>query len=429
MKRRAILPAVAATTVLLTTAALAVAPASAAVPTCFGEPATIVGTRGDDVLKGTDGRDVIAGLRGNDVIRGRAGNDLLCGGAGIDYLYGGSGRDKLSGDEGYYNEFEPGPGNDYVDGGPGPFDDINYFESSGPIDASLADGVATGEGTDTIENVEQIIGSLYDDILEGDDGPNWLIGMDGDDQLVGLGGDDDFAPGPGDDAMDGGEGTDFADYYMWNAVVLGQPLEGPVTVDFPSGTATGEGNDTLTGIEGASGSLGDDTMIGDAEDNTFAYLFEGDDTVDAGDGDDVVDGGEGVDDLDGGGGTDTLSFADSSAGITADLAEPSDSDGDVLAGFEDVEGSLFDDTISGDDGPNRITGLDGDDVLAGLGGDDALIGDDGADSANGGLGSDECDAETETACEAEPDARRTVIRLQVARQTLLTRTEGRRRDD
>ena len=42
--------------------------AAEAVPMCFGMPATIVGTAGDDTLTGTPGDDVIVGLEGTDVI-------------------------------------------------------------------------------------------------------------------------------------------------------------------------------------------------------------------------------------------------------------------------------------------------------------------------------------------------------------------------
>ncbi|MFC6287885.1 calcium-binding protein [Nocardioides sp. GCM10027113] len=63
--------------------------------TCEGEPATITGTDGDDLLVGTPGRDVVAGLAGDDTIRGRGGDDLLCGGDGADVLRGGAGRDSL----------------------------------------------------------------------------------------------------------------------------------------------------------------------------------------------------------------------------------------------------------------------------------------------------------------------------------------------
>jgi hypothetical protein len=43
--------------------------ASAAVPTCHGRTATMVGTSAGDVLDGTSGTDVIVGLGGNDTIQ------------------------------------------------------------------------------------------------------------------------------------------------------------------------------------------------------------------------------------------------------------------------------------------------------------------------------------------------------------------------
>ena len=67
---------------------------------CFGLPATIVGTGGDDVLVGTAGPDVISGLGGNDIIRGLGGDDRICGGNGDDLLAGGGGDDQLRGGDG-----------------------------------------------------------------------------------------------------------------------------------------------------------------------------------------------------------------------------------------------------------------------------------------------------------------------------------------
>jgi Ca2+-binding RTX toxin-like protein len=46
--------------------------AAAGKVTCQGQVATIVGTKGHDVIYGTNGPDVIAGLGGNDVINGLA---------------------------------------------------------------------------------------------------------------------------------------------------------------------------------------------------------------------------------------------------------------------------------------------------------------------------------------------------------------------
>ncbi len=86
------------------------------VPSCFGQPATLVGTEGDDTLVGTSGVDVIVGLGGNDFIKGRGANDLLCGGAGDDELRGDSGADQLDGGTGD-DLLRGGNGNDALDGG------------------------------------------------------------------------------------------------------------------------------------------------------------------------------------------------------------------------------------------------------------------------------------------------------------------------
>src|SRR5207249_11458563 len=51
--------------------------AAGAEPMCFGKPATILGTEGDDNLTGTAGADVIIGLGGNDTINGAGGGDLI----------------------------------------------------------------------------------------------------------------------------------------------------------------------------------------------------------------------------------------------------------------------------------------------------------------------------------------------------------------
>ncbi len=77
--------------------------------TCKGNPATIVGTSGNDVRNGTSGKDVMVGLGGNDKLSGHAGNDTLCGGSGKDTLLGQKGRDTLKG----------GPGKDKLKGGAG----------------------------------------------------------------------------------------------------------------------------------------------------------------------------------------------------------------------------------------------------------------------------------------------------------------------
>jgi len=76
-------------------AALRLVPLPAAPVTCFGKPATMMGSSGFDHLRGTSRSDVIVGLGGNDEIDGRGGNDLICGGADDDLIRGGHGDDSV----------------------------------------------------------------------------------------------------------------------------------------------------------------------------------------------------------------------------------------------------------------------------------------------------------------------------------------------
>ncbi len=418
MRAVVLIPALALLTAMLAT------PASAAAVRCFGERATIVGTAGADVLVGTNRGDVIAGRGGSDTIRGRGRNDLICGGrgddaiaggTGIDALFGEAGDDDLVGGGGPWDVIIPGAGNDTADatgGSPSNADELLYLDSPRGVVIDAAAGTATGFGNDTFTGFEWYIGSDHDDTITGTDADAFeiLFGAGGNDTLDGRGDDNGLAGGPGDDVLTGGPGFDIllehfmAEYYR-------QPLpEGPFVVNLMTQTFTGLGDDTISGIEGATGTQADDVMTGDAGDNEFTGLLGGADTVDAGAGDDTVDGGEGVDDLDGGPGSDFLGFRDYPTGITADLSTSTVSDGDAIASFENLIGSFFDDVLTGDAGPNEIEGGAGSDELSGLAGDDELWGDffgftegnSEPDTADGGEGTDICDAETETACESDP---------------------------
>jgi Ca2+-binding RTX toxin-like protein len=413
--------AVALSSVVAILAALAPVQASAAIVRCFGERATIVGTAHADKITGTDKSDVIAGLGGQDVIKGKGKDDLICAGPGADHVKGGKGEDLIFGEKGSdvlegnggeFNQVVPGPGNDVASGGPSGGDELIYLDATTGVTVDAGAGIATGWGNDEFSGFEWFAGSDSDDTLTGTDAPDlfeFIFGAGGNDVVDGGGGDINvLAGGDGDDTMIGGAGFDFlidffaSSYYDW-------PLPpGPMVVNLPGGTLTGNGNDTLSMIDGSQGSLLDDVMIGDGGHNEFTTLLDGDDTVDAGDGDDLVDGGEGADDLDGGAGVDELGNLDAEAGMTVDLSTAMDSHGDTLAGFEDVLGTFFDDTLTGDAGPNLIEGASGADTIAGLGGDDKLFGDfiDGfledVDSVDGGDGTDICEGETQTNCEEPP---------------------------
>jgi len=116
----------------------------------------------------------------------------------------------------------------------------------------------------------------------------------------------------------------------------------------------------------------------------ISYLFA--DTLTGNTGDNILEGGAGADTLDGSAGNDTASYAGSSAGVQVDLnagtAAGGDAAGDVLTSIENLIGSAFADTLTGDANVNSLNGGDGDDILAGLG---------DADTIDGGLGSDTSD--------------------------------------
>lgn len=93
-------------------------PVTPVVVTCRGQPATIVGTSGNDGIVGTPGRDVIAALEGNDKVSGLAGEDLVCGDSGNDTLKGGKGKDELLG-QGGKDKLRGGGAKDVCKGGKG----------------------------------------------------------------------------------------------------------------------------------------------------------------------------------------------------------------------------------------------------------------------------------------------------------------------
>ena len=214
------------------------------------------GKAGDDVLSAFDGEDRLDGGSGDDVLDGGAGDDVLTGGSGADVLRGGEGNDTV-----YYTGD--------IAGGTG-------------VNVSLADGTGTGadaEG-DTLEDVENVFGSAYDDTLTGDDRANILSGQAGDDTLSGGDGADTLIGGLGDNTLDGGEGQDIVDY---------SGSTSGVTVDLEAGTASHSGGtDTLSNIESVIGSDGDDVLTGNAFDNDFVGSL-GRDLIDGGDGTDTVD--------------------------------------------------------------------------------------------------------------------------------------------
>ena len=144
-------------------------------------------------------------------------------------------------------------------------------------------------------------------------------------------------------------------------------------------------------IENAEGGSGNDTIVGNVAANTL-WGNGGADTLIGGDGDDLLYGGSGGDRLEGGNGLDSVSYLEATARVVVDLASPllngGEASGDSYSSIEQVIGSNFDDSLSGDGAANGLGGFAGNDTLNGRGGNDVLVGGDGNDVLTGGAGAD-----------------------------------------
>jgi Ca2+-binding RTX toxin-like protein len=354
---------------------------------------------GTDTLSGFEeayagkGDDVVtAGDSGNQ-LEGNAGADTLMGGLGMDTLVGGVGNDSLSG----------GLGDDLVD----------FSQATGGMTVDLVAGVATGDGSDTLTQIEDVSTGVGSDVITGSAASNELSAGAGNDSISAGAGNDLLNGGAGNDTMNGGAGEDRVDY---------SSVTTNLVVDLGLGTATGDGTDTLSLIEGVSAGSGADKITGSDADNQLTggagndtlsgglgsddlvggtgadvlsggtgndvlYAGDGNDVVDAGEGDDLIIGGDGAgnDIYTGGAGIDTVKYASAKAAIVVNLSAAKDQAKSVgtvdaagigvdqLSGIENVIGGNYGDLLSGDANANVLSGALGNDTITGGAGADKFV--------------------------------------------------------
>ena len=151
-----------------------------------------------------------------------------------------------------------------------------------------------------------------------------------------------------------------------------------------------------------AGKSGADTILAGSADDTIDP-GPGDDVVTAGEGDDIIETApnDGADRLDGGDGvnfenrpaSDWIDYASRTEPVQIVVDDlPNDGEageGDLLTGFERMEGGQGDDRFTGGDGHEDFGGLGGRDRIAGGAGNDFLGGGDGRDTIFGQAGADQ----------------------------------------
>ena len=423
----------------------------------------LVGTN----VAGLNDADIMAGGEGNDTLYGGQGDDALDGGEGDDVLYGGPGFDAMTGwtgddlfvmdasDTGFGNVMDGGLGFDTVDysaSNPNLVLDVNGVQQQTGIWVNLSLAPATLIPTDVFIDVEKVIGTAYNDTLEGGalivnvyltdaqgnptntldllastglsqgfvvkdvfgeplvitlpNGQQSLVAMDM--ELVGGAGNDTVTGGEGDDVLQGGVGND--------------------------ALAGGLGNDTLDGGAGTDvmvGGLGDDVYrVDSANDGGTELVGEGTDTIEttlttyslapnarvnienlsfAGAGNfngtgnalnNVITGGEGNDSLNGGAGADTMvgglgndSYTVDNAG---DVVVEADGEGTdtVNASVSYTLGDFVENLTLTGNGNINGTGNGQANTITGNGAANVLSGGAGIDTLNGGAGNDTLDGGT-----------------------------------
>ncbi|MEM7521938.1 MAG: calcium-binding protein, partial [Pseudomonadota bacterium] len=403
---------------------------------------TIFGEGGDDFIVGdystydasaviSDGVDSLNGGPGNDTLIGGLGNDVLNGGADfdtVDYSYskqaitvtiGGTGsatnvletdtltsieavvgsdfNDTLNGSD-LDATFDGGEGSDTYNGTAN-VDTVTYDSSSVgvSVDLGLSGPQTIAQGvSETLNSIENLIGSDFDDSLSGNGSMNILIGGRGNDTLDAVGGSlNRLEGGKGDDLIfyetngnltnfyDGGDDSDTfnGDGTNFTVAILFDLEAGEMLVgaSFDATVQNFEHYDNALSLSG------DESVIGTAEANHIR----------TGGGNNVIFASAGDDTLDGGGqdGTgDTADYSQGTDSISANLGSEIAVAGalgtDTLINIESLIAGGGDDRVFGSAVANTLEGRNGADLLAGLDGNDTLNGGEGADSLSGGNDND-----------------------------------------
>ena len=235
---------------------------------------TSYATGGTDTFSGI--ADVI-GSAYNDTLTAGATGNVLNGGAGDNTMMGGAGSDT-------FELWSDGSGtdyNNYINGGGG-LNTLDYTQSPGPVNANMATGTTSNYygGTDYFSNIQEVLGSAYNDALTASSTSALFNGEGGNNTMVGGAGNDLFelwSDGPGTDNsnyINGGGGINTLDYSQ---------SPGPVNVNLMTGQSSNYygGTDYFSNIQDVVGSPFNDVLVangagtvlsGEGGNDTFEFV-------------------------------------------------------------------------------------------------------------------------------------------------------------
>jgi Ca2+-binding RTX toxin-like protein len=312
-----------------------------------------------------------------------------------DHVYGGLGADQVNGGPGDFDVVRGDEGFDHMDGGGGSHDIASFATDSPPgaggfgfngVYVDLPNGIAYGagfgvgktHGTDMLSNVEDVIGSPFDDKIVGDGQDNRIDAGPGNDTIDG---------GAGTNQVDGGPGSNTCSNYSQQGSICNRSSQpAPNTTYVGVGSAL-DGFSTVFVVGGAA----DDQIQVLASGSAFTVSDSAGLTTDASS---LTPAGTGCA-LDASATTATcvsssISGIDSLAlggGAGADSISIDGSVPRTLAAY--LDGGDGNDVVNGGPEDDFIQGGEsGQDMLDGGGGDDSLQSDTGADVLSGGPGDD-----------------------------------------
>ena len=269
----------------------------------------------------------IIGSSGNDTFTGSLSGTLT----NLVFMVGGAGNDSFTGANNFWNA-------------------VDYRTSPGGVTVNLGLGTAQDGfgGTDTLNSINNVVGSDFADSLKG-----------------GTAGDA-FSPGQGNDTIDGATGFNNLDYARYGSTTnfaLVATFTGNIAgTVVKTQNATSAGTDSFSNIQRIRASGGADTLVGTTLTSGTTITLEGDV------GNDSIDGKSSL--------LNFVSYSSSFQSVTVNLATGTANDGwggtDTLANVRRVGGGSASDTLLGSIGDDYFAGSGGSDSIAGGAGIDTL---------------------------------------------------------